>query len=65
MAKYEAGAEMVRDFTPHVSAAATGITSSARANAPDYGLADAVDALVAFDLEAVATQIDELRPAAL
>jgi 2-oxoglutarate ferredoxin oxidoreductase subunit alpha len=29
---------------------------------PDYGLADAVDALVAFDLEAVATHIDELRP---
>jgi 2-oxoglutarate ferredoxin oxidoreductase subunit alpha len=29
---------------------------------PDYGLADAVDALVAFDLEAVWAHIDELRP---
>ena len=29
---------------------------------PDYGLADAVDALVAFDLEAVTAHIDELRP---
>jgi 2-oxoglutarate ferredoxin oxidoreductase subunit alpha len=30
-------------------------------NAPDYGLADAVDALVAFDLEAVQAHIRELR----
>jgi 2-oxoglutarate ferredoxin oxidoreductase subunit alpha len=29
---------------------------------PDYGLADAVDVLVAFDLEAVTAHIDELRP---
>jgi 2-oxoglutarate ferredoxin oxidoreductase subunit alpha len=29
---------------------------------PDYGMADAVDALVAFDLEAVGAHIDELRP---
>jgi 2-oxoglutarate ferredoxin oxidoreductase subunit alpha len=29
---------------------------------PDYGLADAVDALVAFDVEAVTAHIDELRP---
>jgi 2-oxoglutarate ferredoxin oxidoreductase subunit alpha len=29
---------------------------------PDYGLADAVDALVAFDLEAVEAHVDELRP---
>ena len=29
---------------------------------PDYGMADAVDALVAFDLEAVQAHIDELRP---
>jgi 2-oxoglutarate ferredoxin oxidoreductase subunit alpha len=28
---------------------------------PDYGLADAVDALVAFDLEAVEAHVDELR----
>ncbi len=28
----------------------------------DYGLADAVDALVAFDLEAVQAHVDELRP---
>jgi 2-oxoglutarate ferredoxin oxidoreductase subunit alpha len=29
---------------------------------PDYGLADSVDALVAFDVEAVAAHIGELRP---
>ncbi len=29
---------------------------------PDYGLADAVDALVAFDIEAVEAHISELRP---
>ena len=29
---------------------------------PDYGMADAVDALVAFDLEAVEAHIDEMRP---
>ena len=28
----------------------------------DYGMADAVDALVAFDLEAVQAHVDELRP---
>jgi 2-oxoglutarate ferredoxin oxidoreductase subunit alpha len=31
---------------------------------PDYGMADAVDALVAFDLEAVEAHLDELRPGA-
>ena len=30
----------------------------------DYGMADAVDALVAFDLEAVEAHVDELRPGA-
>ena len=29
---------------------------------PDYGMADAVDALVAFDLEAVEAHIEEMRP---
>ena len=29
---------------------------------PDYGMADAVDALVAFDLEAVEAHVDEMRP---
>ncbi|MFN2460454.1 MAG: 2-oxoacid:acceptor oxidoreductase subunit alpha [Candidatus Velthaea sp.] len=29
---------------------------------PDYGMADFVDALVAFDLEAVQAHIDEMRP---
>ena len=29
---------------------------------PNYGMADAVDALVAFDLEAVEAHVDELRP---
>ena len=28
----------------------------------DYGMADAVDALVAFDLEAVEAHIEEMRP---
>ena len=50
-----------KDFPSRIRGGHTNYVIRASEN-HDYGMADAVDALVAFDLEAVEAHIDEMRP---
>ena len=50
-----------KDFPSRIRGGHTNYVIRASTHA-DYGMADAVDALVAFDLEAVQAHIDEMRP---
>jgi len=50
-----------KDFPSRIRGGHTNYVIRASEN-HDYGMADAVDALVAFDLEAVEAHVDEMRP---
>ncbi len=50
-----------KDFPSRIRGGHTNYVIRAGPN-PNYGMADAVDALVAFDLEAVQLHVDEMRP---